>query len=71
MVQQEFRVDGLHCQGCANTVKAALSQLEAVRSIEVELGEPSMVRVDSADLLTAGQVQAALNEEGEFSVLDG
>ena len=71
-MHNEFRVDGLHCQGCANTVKAALSQLDTVTSVDVELGDgvPSVVRVSSRDELTAGQVEAALNEEGEFTVLD-
>jgi copper chaperone CopZ len=55
-----------------NTVKAALGQLETVTAVDVELGDgvPSVVRVSSRDELTAGQVQAALNEEGEFTVLD-
>lgn len=71
-MHNEFWVDGLHCQGCVNTVKAALGQLETVTAVDVELGDgvPSVVRVSSRDELTATQVQAALNEEGEFTVLD-
>jgi P-type Cu+ transporter len=32
-----FRVDGMHCAGCVNSVKKSLEQLEGVKNVEVNL----------------------------------
>ncbi len=69
MSQQTFKVDGLHCQSCVRIVSAALGALPDVSAVEVDLGEPSTVRVQAGADLTVEQVQAALDEEGEYSVV--
>jgi copper chaperone CopZ len=63
MVKQRFRIEGMHCVGCALTVDGALEDLPGVKSsstnyarqiADVEYDER---RVDAARILTA--IQAA------------
>mgnify|MGYP001557243447 CR=1 FL=1 len=67
--EQTFKVEGLHCQSCVRVVSAALEALPEVSAVEVDLGEPSTVRVHADADLSVEQVQAALDEEGEYSVV--
>lgn len=71
MGQQQFRLDGLHCQGCVRTVTDALMDLPAVASVDVDLDThgASTARVDAEPPLSAAEVQAALDSRGNFSVL--
>jgi copper chaperone CopZ len=71
MSQQTFQVSGLHCQSCVRVVRTALGALPSVSAVEVDLGTdgPSTVRVDAGGDLTVEQVQAALSEEGDYSVV--
>ncbi|WP_163802860.1 heavy-metal-associated domain-containing protein [Mycolicibacterium anyangense] len=69
MSEQTFKVEGLHCQSCVRVVSAALEALPAVSGVAVDLGEPSIVRVQADSDLSVAQVQAALDEEGEYSVV--
>jgi len=71
MSRQTFAVDGLHCQSCVKTVGEALTALPAVSAVDIDLASegPSTVRVDADTELSAEQIQAALDEEGDFSVV--
>jgi copper chaperone len=71
MAKQQFRVDGLHCDGCAQTVTDALMGLPTVTAVDVDLDTKgsSTVRVDAEAPLSAAQVQSALDARGNFSVL--
>jgi copper chaperone len=69
MTQQVFRVNGLHCQSCVGAVKDALGALEPVETVEVELGEPSVVTVEAKSPLSVDEVAAALREEGDYAVV--
>ena len=37
MEQLTFQVTGMHCQGCANTVSAALRGIDDVDGVDVDL----------------------------------
>lgn len=68
---QTFSVTGLNCQSCVNHVTSALSALSGVQSVSIEL-EPkgtSAVHVEASQPLTDDQVQEALSEEGNYSLL--
>jgi copper chaperone len=71
MSQQTFMVAGLHCQSCVRIVSEALTALPTVSGVEVDLDADgaSAVRVDADADLSVEQVRAALEEEGEFSVV--
>ena len=66
-----FRVDGMHCQGCANTVSAALRELDGVTAVAIDLAAegPSTVRVQATRPLSVADVAHALRDDEEFSVL--
>ena len=68
--QQVFAVDGLHCKSCVATVTEALGALPTVDGVTVELGsgEPSRVYVTAGRVLTHGEIQAALDDEGDYTV---
>ncbi|HUO36414.1 MAG TPA: heavy-metal-associated domain-containing protein [Mycobacterium sp.] len=71
MGTQQFSVDGLRCEGCAHTVTDALMGLPAVTAVDVKLDTrgPATVRIDAEPPLTAAEVQAALDNRGQFSVI--
>ncbi|BDB39842.1 MULTISPECIES: heavy-metal-associated domain-containing protein [Mycobacterium] len=71
MAEQTFSVDGLHCDGCVTTVTTALSELKPVMSVSVDLDTKgsSTVRISTNVELTRDQVQAALDGEGNFTVV--
>jgi copper chaperone CopZ len=57
-----LNVTGMSCEGCANSVKAALSQLAGVHKADVSLADKTAVLeveeiVDAADMI--GAVEAA------------
>lgn len=68
---QTFSVTGLSCQSCVKHVTGAISALSGVQSVSVDL-EPrgtSTVRVEASHALGDDAVQAALSEEGDYSLL--
>lgn len=68
---QAFSVTGLNCQSCVNHVTGALTGLAGVTGVRVDL-EPkgvSTVHVEAARTLDPDEVQAALSEEGNYSLV--
>jgi copper chaperone CopZ len=68
---QTFSVTGLNCQSCVNHVTSALSALAGVETVSVDLDPKgtSAVHVEASRLLTDDEVQEALAEEGDYSLL--
>lgn len=68
---QTFSVTGLNCQSCVNHVTSALSALAGVASVSVDLDPKgtSAVHVEASQPLTDDEVQAALAEEGNYSLV--
>ena len=71
MAQQIFGVTGLHCRSCVATVTEALEALPGVSAVQVDLDPngASQVRVEAAGGLSSEQVQAALAEEGAYTLV--
>lgn len=71
MAEQTFSVTGLHCEGCVGTITTALTALRPVTAVDIDLNTEgaSAVRVSTNVELTREQVQAALNGEGNFTVV--
>lgn len=70
-MSQFFSVTGLNCQSCVKHVSAALSALDGVHTVSVDLDPKgaSKVHVEATRTLSADEVQAALAEEGDYSLL--
>jgi copper chaperone len=71
MAQQRFAVDGLRCEGCAQAITDALINLPEVAAVDVEVDTTgaSTVWIEADPPLGAAEVQAALQDWGNFSVL--
>ncbi|HMZ16199.1 MAG TPA: heavy metal-associated domain-containing protein [Mycobacterium sp.] len=70
-MSQTFSVTGLSCQSCVKHVTEAIGALPGVQRVSVDL-EPkgaSTVHVEAAEPLGDDEVQAALAEEGNYSLL--
>lgn len=71
MPQQAFGVTGLHCQSCVRAITEGITAIAGVTAVDVDLSVDgaSEVRIDSESGLTVEQVQAAISEEGDYSVV--
>ena len=70
-MSQTFSVNGLSCQSCVKHVTEAIGGLPGVQSVSVDL-EPkgtSVAHVEASDPLSPDEVQAALSEEGNYSLV--
>jgi copper chaperone len=67
-----YRVSGLTCGHCVSAVIEELSALDGVSAVTVDLsaGGVSTVNVVGAQELTDGQVAAALDEAGNYRLVD-
>lgn len=70
MAEFTVPVDGLHCNGCVETVTDALSALGGVSSVTVDLDTKgvSQVHVDADTELSDQQIGDALAAKGNFTV---
>ena len=70
-MSQTFSVTGLSCQSCVNHVTSALTALPDVAAVRVDLesGGASTVHIDATLQLADDEVQAALSEEGNYSLV--
>ena len=68
---QTFSVTGLSCQSCVNHVTTALSGLPGVQDVRIDLEAKgtSAVHVEASRHLDDDEVQAALAEEGNYSLV--
>ena len=65
MQTQTFTVSGMTCQHCVASVTEEVSELAGVTGVDVDLTSGTL-RVTGQDV-TAGQVQAAVAEAGDYS----
>lgn len=54
-------VEGMSCNGCANTVKSLLETIEGVTNVEINLDEKQAV-IDSIKKLDKSQLKEALSD---------
>lgn len=59
-----FKVEGMHCGGCADKVKAALANKDGIVSVEVKVADSRVsVQYDAAKL-TTDQIAKLISESG-------
>ena len=70
MSTQTFDVVGMTCGHCAHAVNEELQALDGVTDVQVDLvaGGTSTVTVATERELTTAEVNAALDEAGEYSL---
>ncbi|WP_169811624.1 heavy-metal-associated domain-containing protein [Nocardia shimofusensis] len=71
MSEFKYSVDGLHCQGCAGTVEKAISALPDVGHVTIDLDIKglSTVTIDAGHDPGAGEIQRALHDAGNFTLV--
>ncbi|GAA0120825.1 copper ion binding protein [Clostridium faecium] len=66
-MKTKITVNGMSCMHCVNHVKECLSELENVKSVEVNLDSKTAI-VESSDNLNEEKVKAALDDYGYEAV---
>ena len=64
-MQQEFRIEGMHCNGCVARVTKALESI--ADDVQVTL-EPPRATLEVPDPLSLDEVQAAVKKAGDYVV---
>ena len=63
MATTTYKVSGMTCGHCVQSVTAEIEKLEGVQDVDVDL-ETGAVTVTSGDALNADSVRAAVDEAG-------
>ncbi len=58
-----LKVKGMTCHHCAMSVTKALTRLEGIRDVQVDL-EKGEVRFDNPNAIVPGRIQKAIEEAG-------
>ncbi len=64
-----LRVKGMSCQHCVMSVTKALSQLEGIQSIQVDL-QKGEVRFDNTKAIASNRIEKAIQDAG-YEVIQG
>jgi copper chaperone len=72
MTRSTYRVAGMTCGHCVNAVSSELKAIDGVQDVTVDLDAAgtSTVIVSSTQPLQAEQVSAALDEAGNYRLVD-
>ncbi len=62
----EFKVEGMTCPSCANSISLAMKQVDATSSVKIDINE-KLVKVNSRK--TSAEIKSVLEEVG-FPVLE-
>jgi copper chaperone len=64
VVSREFAIEGMHCQGCADAITAALTAIPGVQSVRVSLAEKRAVVVAQESDVPTEKILAAVAAAG-------
>ena len=64
MAVEHYIVGGMTCEHCVRAVKQEIGDISGVTQVEVELGTPSTVTVQSTEPISHQDVVAAIDEAG-------
>ena len=66
-MKQTFKINGMSCGSCKQTVENALQGVDGVTSVQVSLNPPEAI-IEKADSVTLDQLKAALSKAGNYSI---
>jgi len=66
-MKQTFKVNGMSCGSCKQTVEKALQEVDGVTSVQVSMSPPEVI-IEKADSITLNQLNAALSKAGGYSI---
>ena len=64
MTTQTLSVSGMTCEHCVRAVKQEVGEISGVTQVDVELGTPSTVTVQSTEPISRQDLVAAIDEAG-------
>lgn len=67
IMKQTFKITGMSCGGCRETVEKALQSADGVTSVQVSLDPPEAI-IEKADSVTLDQLNATLLKSGNYSI---
>ena len=66
-MKQTFKINGMSCGSCQQTVEKALQSIEGVTSVQVSLNPPEAI-IEKADSVNLDQLNSALSKAGNYSI---
>ena len=66
-MKQTFKVNGMSCGSCKQTVEKALQEVDGVTSVQVSMSPPEAI-IEKADSVTLNQLNSALSKAGNYSI---
>ena len=64
MTTQTLSVSGMTCEHCVRAVKQEVGEISGVTQVDVELGTPSTVTVQSTEPISRQDLVEAIDEAG-------
>ncbi|MDK8346073.1 copper ion binding protein [Brevibacterium sp. UMB1308A] len=64
MATQTLSVSGMTCEHCVRAVKQEVGEISGVTQVDVELGTPSTVTVESTEPISHQDLVEAIDEAG-------
>ena len=68
-MKQTFKINGMSCGSCKQTVEKALQEVTGVGSVQVSMS-PDEVIIEKEDSVTLNQLNTALSKAGHYSIGD-
>ncbi len=66
-MKQIFKINGMSCGSCGQTVEKALHGVDGVTSVQVSMSPPEAV-IEKADSVTIKQLNSVLSKAGNYSI---
>lgn len=66
-MKQTFKINGMSCGSCKQTVENALQGVDGVTSVQVSLNPPEAI-IEKSDSVTLNQLKDALSKAGNYSI---
>lgn len=69
-MKQTFKITGMSCGGCRETVEKALQSSDGVTFVKVSLDPPEAI-IEKADSVTLDHLNFTLSKAGNYSIGEG
>jgi len=66
-MKQTFKINGMSCGSCKQTVEKSLQGVDGVTSVQVSMSPPEAI-IEKADSVTLNQLNSALSKAGNYSI---
>jgi len=68
-MKQTFKINGMSCGSCKQTVEKALKGVAGVTSVQVNMSPPE-ANIEKDDSITLNELNEALSKAGNYSIGD-